>query len=165
MAFAPVVASGAAMAQDMSWTGWRVGADLGAVQLKSTRSDRDDHWVACDTHTNRKSGTVYGVTVGHDWQINQAPVGTQFDYLFGSVKKTSDPFATVDQTDNLTSIAMLRGRGGYIFDKALLFATLGAAKPSIQHKWTVAGDPPGQLVFQERQDPPRLRCGCGMPLH
>lgn len=159
VAFALVVASGAAMAQDATWTGWRVGADLGAVRMKSTWSDRDDHWGTYDTHTNRKSGTVYGVTVGHDWQINQALVGAQFDYLFGSVKKNSDPFATVDQSDKLKSIAMLRGRGGYIFDKALLFATLGVAKPSIQHTWTEAGDPADSWNFKNSKVRPVFGVG------
>lgn len=148
VAFALVVASGAAMAQDATWTGWRVGADIGAVRMKSTWKDVDDLWTspAYDERTNKKSGQAYGLTIGHDWQVNHLVVGAQFDYLFGSAKKNIRPFSglpgdVVAQSDKLKSVAMLRGRAGYAFEKVLVFGTLGVAKPSINHKWTEQNEP------------------------
>lgn len=164
VAFALVVASSAAMAQETSWTGWRVGADLGAVRMRSTWSDIDDDWPAYDVRTNKKSGMDYGVSVGYDWQINHAVIGAQFDYLFGSLTKNTRPFEDtpfniVAQKDKLKSLPMLRGRAGYAFDKVLLFGTVGIAKPSIQHVWTEAGDPPDSWDFKNSKT--RMVYGAG----
>ena len=145
IAIALVIASGAAVAQDTTWTGWHVGGQVGYADVRSSWT-YENAW----TYTNKMSGAFYGANLGYDWQINHAVLGAELDYSFGSVKKSNDPWGggLDNETDKLRSLMTLRARVGYAFDKLLLYGTAGVGQPTIKHECTTIVGPPQTWDFK-----------------
>jgi len=149
VAIALVIASGAAVAQDTTWTGWHVGGQLGYANMKSSWKDVEAAFSPYSTWTGKKSGLLYGANLGYDWQINHAVIGAELDYSFGSVKKSADRLApNFTEIDKLQSLMTLRARAGYAFDKLLLYGTAGLGQPTIHHEWVVNTGPASTWDFK-----------------
>jgi outer membrane immunogenic protein len=101
----------------ITWTGFYAGIHAGG-----TFDDQADLVVDGDTVDSIEFDNAFigGVHVGYNWQSpSNFVVGVE-----GSVSLLDDEFAGDDVTDYLATI---RGRIGYAMDKALVYATGGAA--------------------------------------
>ncbi len=126
-----------------SWTGFYVGASAGIIGQNSKGtdigglidSDGDQYGIS-------GIGGLFGVNVGYNWQF--APnwvLGIEADIAWTGVDNTfnfngSTGSAVASKLDNLGTV---RGRIGYAFDRALLYATGGFAYGRVKNFATFDG--------------------------
>ena len=128
-------------APSYSWTGFYVGAVAGFA------SGTSQHVVPLTSGSPlaglnasdpfKVSGSVFGVTIGYNYQINNWVVGIEGDYslstksgVHGSSISLLNPLFTVSTSEQ--SLATLRGRLGYAFDRFLVYGTFGAAMAKVK---------------------------------
>lgn len=123
-----------ANAQDVNWTGYYAGAEIGAgfshpgFDGGSTVSGSDFN----------ESAFVGGVFVGHDWQSGQFVYGgvASFDFLGFHDQTATDPIfggKTNSYTYDLDWVASARARAGFLAsDQLLLYGTAGVAVTRVE---------------------------------
>jgi len=113
-----------------TWTGFYVGGDIGYT------------W-GTDTHSNpagavfqaTPQGEIGGAHIGYNYQISQFVVGLEGDVDGLSFRNTVGvPGGGVVAT-TIPIEGSVRGRLGYAWDRALFFATGGAAFAQVQHNY------------------------------
>jgi outer membrane immunogenic protein len=124
-----VAAPISAQAAENDWTGFYIGANVGALGL-SSKSSYTDH--AGYESSGQGGGALAGGTIGYDMQFSALVVGVEADYAVSNAGNTGTgehgytyniPLATA----KVTSFGSLRARIGYAFDHTLLYATGGWA--------------------------------------
>ncbi|MDE2362177.1 MAG: porin family protein [Hyphomicrobiales bacterium] len=142
VALAIVAVAGAAQAADLpsrrapssdyyappplfTWTGLYAGLNIGYGWASFSQGS--------DQFFGRPSGFEGGVTAGFNWQAPQNFVlGVEGDWDLTSINDTNQlPFFRFTGQGKLTSIATIRPRVGYAFDRALVYATGGLAFGSV----------------------------------
>jgi outer membrane immunogenic protein len=126
-------ASAAAAVHD--WTGFYAGAHFGGAWGKTRAHESDTevepgagNWNAFgDTFEAKTSGIVGGVQAGYNWQMNSIVTGVEADLGYlgfkGQASSSLAPDTIVSGTGGF--YGTLRGRLGYAWDRALLYATGG----------------------------------------
>lgn len=112
-----------------NWTGFYIGGVVGYGTGKSTW---DFGGLVPSTEVSPK-GMMYGITLGYNWQLGSIVYGIEGDYSFASVKGDASCIAatvTCETTNN--SLATLRGRVGYAFDRFLPYLTAGGAYGNVK---------------------------------
>jgi outer membrane immunogenic protein len=147
-----MVATGSALAADLpsrreppvyipppplfTWTGVYVGGQIGYGWANNSISSTLGGFSSSST-----GGVVGGAHIGYNYQINQFVVGLEGDVDGTSIRKsasTSFPiFASA--SSSLPIEGSVRGRIGYAWDRALFYATGGAAFADIKNSANVLG--------------------------
>ncbi len=148
---APMVAPAAVY----DWTGFYVGGNIGGVTL-SDKQDQYDAGSGCwwdcsdpEVHSKmRGTGVLGGVQAGYNWQSGVWVFGIEADLDGTSAKSTLNSFCNgsgycdLTQRASLDALGTLRGRIGYAFDRALVYATGGLAFARV-HNHVNDNDDPG----------------------
>ena len=115
-----------------TWTGIYVGGQIGYA-WGSQNVNFGDEFGFYDSLSYNASGMIGGAHVGYNLQLSQFVVGVEGDVDGSSINKsvTVAPaqigFLPLTFNANLNVQGSIRGRVGYAFDRALLYATGGVA--------------------------------------
>jgi outer membrane immunogenic protein len=125
---APVTPS----APPWSWTGFYVGGTVGGVSDHSSITNDPGSatpWLT-GAPTTSATGVIGGLEAGYNWQISQLVLGIEADASWSSARQSvvAGSLAGSDTyKSGLSSLATIRGRVGWAFDRALLYGTGGVA--------------------------------------
>jgi len=115
-----------------TWTGFYVGGQIGYGFGHDSIYSRGAG-VFTGTSPN---GVVGGAHAGYNYQINQFVVGLEGDVDGTSLSKSVTAFNGVTYGSRLPVEGSVRGRVGYAWDRALFYATGGAAFADIQNSYS-----------------------------
>jgi outer membrane immunogenic protein len=130
-----------------TWTGFYVGAQVGAAWMRDKASAFDPAGVFVSQGTLTDTGFIGGGHVGYNYQIGSIVLGIEGDIEGSTVSKTGGPGfgAPVPlpagsfikaSTDWQGSV---RGRLGYAINNVLLYATGGAAFADFERSYSAPG--------------------------
>ncbi len=118
----------------MNWTGFYVGAQVGAIQGKdNAQLNVLGVPVAGAAASFNDTAIIGGLHAGYNWQFNSLVVGLELDGNISGLSKTVNrlglfPFAAGDSVRASSSFeGALVGRVGVAFDNALLYVLGGAS--------------------------------------
>jgi outer membrane immunogenic protein len=117
---APVAAPYVAPVTAYNWTGFYAGANLGADWLRSSVD------VAGTNSKFTPASLIGGLQAGYNFQTGPWVIGAEADVDYGNATKTALVGADVVKSQK-TWAGTVRARGGYAFDRLLVFATGGLA--------------------------------------
>ena len=131
-----------------SWTGFYVGGTVGGVSDRSSISNDPASygpWLTA-APTNTATGVIGGLEAGYNWQISQLVLGIEADASWSSARQSvvtgSLAGAGTDTYESgLSSLATIRGRVGWAFDRALLYGTGGVAFADLRDQLVDTGFP------------------------
>lgn len=86
------------------------------------RQIRQSHSILIDV-----SGSIYGITLGKNLQINQFILGVEDDYARSKAAGSNSCSVSQTCTNEVNWTATLRGRAGVVMDNTLFFTTGGLA--------------------------------------
>jgi outer membrane immunogenic protein len=142
-----------------SWTGFYVGANIGAAWARSSVSDdlaaSPVGWIGggtgiVGTVNGNNTGLIGGLQAGYNWQFSSVVLGVEGDILFSSVDRTIvfapglAPFVQDTFRSRLDALGTLRGRIGWAVDRVLFYGTGGVAFASLRDQ---LNDPPSVAGF------------------
>jgi outer membrane immunogenic protein len=127
-----------------TWSGFYVGANGGYGWNADVRGGSHVSSAADDGGTLGaspvtgfdQSGGFAGVQIGRNWQLNRMVLGVEADIQWADIKGSRASHVAADGTDvtgdasaksELDWFGTVRGRVGYTFDRALVYATAGLA--------------------------------------
>jgi outer membrane immunogenic protein len=123
-----------------TWTGIYIGGDVGYTW------GTDKHTSVIGASSVSPNGIIGGAHIGYNYQVNQFVFGIEGDVDGTNFNNsvTAGPLAAYVST-RIPIEGSARGRIGYAWDRALFFATGGAAFADIQHQYAIGGvfDPAG----------------------
>lgn len=90
-------------------------------------------------------GGLGGVTVGYNYQSGKLLVGVEGDIGFGGIGD-SNGLGGVTTSGNVRGIGTVRARVGYVWDRALIYATGGYAGASLNGKVNDFAGSPGLML-------------------
>ncbi len=94
-------------------------------------------------------GGLGGATLGYNYQSGQLLVGAEADVGFGSISGRGNFGTGTASSGEINGIGTIRGRVGYVYDRALFFVTAGYAGTQLNGKISdFAGSP--NLVLNEQ---------------
>ena len=120
-----------------SWTGFYVGGSAGIIGQTGHGTDFGDGTgdgligLAPSDYGFGRVGGLFGVDVGYNWQF--APnwvLGVEADIAGTTINGVS----TLGVSSKLNSLGTIRGRIGYAFDRALIYATGGFAYGHVENR-------------------------------
>jgi outer membrane immunogenic protein len=122
-----------------SWTGFYIGGSGGLIMQGTTGTDLGNgfgggFWANLgDTYGVTGNGGIFGVNAGYNYQMGNVLLGLEADIAASSLNDsfTSNGLAVGSK---LSSLGTLRGRIGYAFDRALLYATGGLAYGHVENQ-------------------------------
>jgi outer membrane immunogenic protein len=132
----PVKAPLVAPPAPATWTGFYLGANIGAAWAQSSVGDElgvgVGPWMIGTTTSANKTGLIGGVEAGFNWQVSSLVLGIEADISFAaldrSVVVTGGTGAGRDTySSRLSDLATVRGRLGWAIDRALIYGTGGVA--------------------------------------
>ncbi len=147
LAVGPVPAARSALAGDgLDWQGPYLGLQIGAGPISDRLTESTGLVPPLTGHADfDKVGFGFGGHAGYNWQFGHLVIGPEGDFEGTLASKTNNcliqdagagniapgtcfaPIGSYTFTTKMRWRASLRGRVGYAFDKALLYATGGAA--------------------------------------
>jgi outer membrane immunogenic protein len=142
-----------------SWTGFYVGGSVGFISQQTRHTDLDGMSILSgdipgSTFGVAGTGFIGGVNVGYNWQF--APnwvLGIEADISGTSLSNTESSIGfsgcRFAFKSKLSALGTVRGRIGYAFDRALLYATGGLAYGRVENSVTNDSGEPGQY-FQSK---------------
>jgi opacity protein-like surface antigen len=138
----------------MNWyQGWYVGLNFGGADYKAFRTDQNAQLINVATYTQKQTGIFGGGgQVGYNWTTCYGLFGIEADGMDGSIVAStgllpSSANADVSITSRLNGLVIMRGRGGLVLDKVLLYLTGGvAAVHTLTTYLNIAGD---QFTFSD----------------
>jgi outer membrane immunogenic protein len=116
-----------------TWTGVYVGGQVGYG------FGRDRILTPAAVTGFSPNGVVGGAHIGYNYQVAQFVFGLEGDVDGASYKGTVATPAGFTDTTRIAIDGSVRGRIGYAFDRALFYATGGAAFASIQNSYRAPG--------------------------
>jgi outer membrane immunogenic protein len=116
-----------------TWTGVYVGGQVGYG------FGHDRIGTAAAVTGFSPNGVVGGAHIGYNYQVAQFVFGLEGDVDGASYKGTVVTPAGFTDTTRVAIDGSVRGRVGYAFDRALFYATGGAAFASIQNSYLAPG--------------------------
>jgi outer membrane immunogenic protein len=134
-----------------SWTGFYIGANLGATAHEATTQDLNG-WGGIGTppyispwFKSNKTAASFGGNVGYSWQMSYLVVGVEADISYVGSSNTFVPpnnlviagcgSCLASATNELTWLSTFRGRAGIAVDRLLFFATAGVAVGQVENRW------------------------------
>lgn len=90
-----------------------------------------------------KDGTEFGVRLGYDWQLdNNWLIGAVGEFAITNMNDSVSAYSTTPafytMTRDLNWTGAIRGRGGYVFDNMLIYATGGYLRGDINHAFSTS---------------------------
>ena len=129
-AYAPPAKAPAYVAPMYNWSGPYVGVNLGGA------------WTDSNAGSNI-GGFIYGAQIGINWQAAGSPFvfGLEADFQGSTQKETANNvfFLGDSATAKLPWFGTVRGRLGYAFDRAMIYATGGLAYQHLKFDYTLPG--------------------------
>jgi outer membrane immunogenic protein len=135
-----------------SWTGFYVGANIGAVRGRDSVTDDPVtsppvNWIglfSIGSANANSTGVIGGLQAGYNWQFSSLVLGIEGDISFSSLDRTNSVFARLPSNfdtyqSRLSTLGTVRGRIGWAFDRLLVYGTGGAAFASLKDTYV---DPP-----------------------
>jgi outer membrane immunogenic protein len=118
-----------------NWTGFYVGANVGAAFDRSSIADdpsTSTAWLNNVTYANDETSIIGGLQAGYNWQWDKLVLGVEGDISATSFNRSSAVTRIGSVTDNtyssqLTWLGTIRGRLGWAFDRTLIYGTGGVA--------------------------------------
>ncbi|KIZ40710.1 MULTISPECIES: outer membrane protein [Rhodopseudomonas] len=130
-----------------SWTGFYVGAHAGYGWGDFEASDVDPVFrTLIDENLNHKpDGGVFGAHAGYNYQVGDIVFGVEADGSYASIKGSvfydfpllGGTFSD-QQTSKIDALFSARGRVGYAFGPALLYATGGVATAQVSSTFSAS---------------------------
>jgi outer membrane immunogenic protein len=120
-----------------SWTGFYVGASIGAVWGSSSVRDASAfelYPTAGSTHTANRVGFLGGLQGGFNWQVSSFVLGIEADYSWASANKTTNILADAYFNSSLSGLGTIRGRLGFAADRFMIYATGGGAYTQLKER-------------------------------
>jgi outer membrane immunogenic protein len=134
-----------------SWTGFYIGANVGATNHDASTQDLNG-WGGSGTtpYVNRwfksnKTTASFGGNVGYSWQMSYLVVGVEADVSYVGASNTFVPpnnlvaagcgGCSASATNELTWLSTFRGRAGIAVDRILVFGTAGIAVGQVKNHW------------------------------
>lgn len=126
-----------------TWTGFYVGASVGAVGLTSDVKGWNDVDNGYDVK-GTGGGALAGVGFGYNYQMGNIVLGVEADLsgVMGAVEKSGyGPIGTYGDSNlghigsKMTVFGTVRGRVGVAFDRTLVYATGGLAVANYRHTY------------------------------
>jgi outer membrane immunogenic protein len=122
-----------------SWTGIYVGGTIGAVAAHSSMADDPAAaavYLGNDIADSDTTSVIGGLEAGYNWQIGHVVLGVEGDISWSSVNRTVvlpglDPDSFSSRLNDLWTV---RGRLGWAADRALFYATGGAAFANLNNQ-------------------------------
>lgn len=140
-----------------SWTGFYVGANVGAVWGRNSVSDdpsSTDFWIAGGgsdpgTVDANSTGVIGGLQAGYNWQYASVVFGIEGDISLSSLDHTVTITTSIgggpdSYRSELSALGTIRGRIGWAFDRLLLYGTGGGAFARLKSEYV---DPPSVTGF------------------
>lgn len=120
---APVVVAPAAAAFD--WSGFYVGASVGKLDSSATAKTAGG-----DVAIDLDGGTVPGIFAGYNWQTGNFVFGGEIAFGFpgDSVVTSIGGSPATLPGDGIGNVFDVFARGGYAFDRAMIYAKVGYSK-------------------------------------
>ena len=120
-----------------SWTGVYIGGQIGYEWGKSSDSVFASPGAGVGLGSYSPSGVTGGAHIGYNYQINQFVVGVEGDVNGSSYHGSNAVFGGLGTVSTRTDIdGSIRGRVGYAWDRALFYATGGAAFGPVHDSFT-----------------------------
>jgi outer membrane immunogenic protein len=118
-----------------TWTGFYAGAHIGYGWGKANWN-----FVQAGTFVSPSTNGIFGgAQIGYNYQINQIVVGLEADASAADLHGwRSCPVAAFTCASRVNFLGSLRGRVGYAFDRALVYATAGLGIGSFRNRTYVA---------------------------
>jgi outer membrane immunogenic protein len=94
--------------------------------------------------TTSAIGVIGGLEAGYNWQISQFVLGLEGDFSWSSAKQSAaatSVFGPSTYNSGLNSLATIRGRVGWAFDRVLLYGTGGVAFANLSDQFVLPGFP------------------------
>ena len=140
--------SPAAVAVPFTWTGFYVGGSAGLISQNTTGTDINGLWDSPgDTWGVPGISGLFGINVGYNYQLsNNIVLGLEADIAWSGLNNTGTSidcaFSCFSVSSKLSSLGTVRGRIGYAFDRALVYATGGFAFGHVENATAILrGDP------------------------
>jgi outer membrane immunogenic protein len=134
-----------------TWTGFYIGANVGAASHDATTRDLNG-WGANGTppyvsawFKSNKTTASFGGQAGYNWQVSNFVFGVETDISYigasntflppNTVADNCGPTCGVSATNELTWLSTFRGRAGFAVDRFLVFGTAGVAVGQVNNHW------------------------------
>lgn len=110
-----------------SWNGFYLGATVGAVGLAT--DNRADYYTGdlSLAANGRGGGALAGITGGYNYQMGTWLLGVEADYSWGTAGNSAQGYGIPGASTEMSTFGTVRARFGYVFDRAVVYATGGAA--------------------------------------
>jgi outer membrane immunogenic protein len=125
------------------WTGFYIGGNLGGSWANNDATYFQPLFLGSGTASFSQASVIGGGQVGYNWQIGAMVLGAEADIegRHWSDSATVAPFvgaptALVNLTQEENWLGTVRGRIGFTYGNALLYATGGVAFGGTQHSYT-----------------------------
>ena len=145
-------AAGSANAETFKWDGSYVGVQAGGEWAKASGPFTNADGTSPTPYSNKPSGGVIGLRIGHNWQNGNVVLGLEGDLnaalnlKSGSTVKA--PPTSYDVETKQSWNGDIRGRLGYATDKTLVYAAGGLAFGDVHTSYGGPGyAPPGGTPF------------------
>ena len=136
-----------AVAVPFTWTGFYVGGSAGLISQNTTGTDINGLWDSPgDTWGVPGISGLFCINVGYNYQLsNNIVLGLEADIAWSGLNNTGTSidcaFSCFSVSSKLSSLGTVRGRIGYAFDRALVYATGGFAFGHVENATARASDP------------------------
>jgi outer membrane immunogenic protein len=128
----------AVVAPAYNWTGLYIGIEGGGVWSRSRHVNADTPNQGLEIASFNANGGLFGGTVGFNYQTGPAVFGIEGDWSWANVNGGAVVNAPFNQTfrdeTQERSLATIRGRIGYAWDRWLVFATGGVAFANVESR-------------------------------
>jgi outer membrane immunogenic protein len=124
-----------------TWTGFYVGVNAG-YGWNSSDPTLYNPATGITYSASNDGGFVGGGQIGYNYQMGSVVLGIETDLQYADITKTSTVFVGATPYTighNMDWFGTVRGRIGFAFDRALLYATGGLAYTDGDAGWTVGG--------------------------
>lgn len=119
-----------------SWTGFYIGANVGAVRHDFSFTDNDDWDFGSTFWTHSKTGVIGGGQIGYNWQSGSYVWGLEGDFDgMGLKQSTTLAGGSVGASTSIDWLSTVRVRSGLAIDRTLLYATGGLAIAQVKDAW------------------------------
>ena len=135
----------------LNWTGFYVGAQIGYASERVTGTNATAALLLPDPGTTTPAGVVGGLHAGYNYQTGALVLGIEGDIeATGLSKSTLTSSLTRFHTAKADWQGSIRGRVGYAFDRALIYATGGVAFQELKESIGNVGAAPYHSFSNQR---------------